>query len=565
METTDDPSTGRDRSDPAEERPRGREQGAGEGGAPPGEAGDEEIHADGPAVDDETLAAALEQLGHAGTPELVEELGDAVRRGNSVAALAGEGSGKEVLYALAAAERSDPASPAVQALVLSPTREGTIRAGRALHLLGAPAGLEALAWLPWDRPDEEGGRPFAQLLAGRPAELIPQVRAGRLKLSDLVVVAIDGASALEATGQWDAAASILETLPSGAQKIVTDVERGDRLERVVTHQMSRARKWPPELFRRGEGGPEPSGPPLVAAAAADEEDRVDRLADALRHVVESEGCERAAVLCRDGASAHRVAGSLAARGLRLTDDPSEPGIVVAWGDEPPPEEAARVLYGLPPSLEAGRRWLDGGPARAAVVGAGELPQLRILARRAGWPLRSVPEAAPAEARDTLRRFRERVRERLRRERDWTDLVLLEPLFREFGAARVAGALSGLLREASPVPDGPGDAPEAGGRGQEPSDEREGPRRTPAEATQSGAGWTRLYVNAGERDDVGPGDLVGAITGETSAVGGQIGRIDVRHSYSLVDVDPEVADEVMERLTGVTIKGREVVARPDRES
>lgn len=563
MQTPDEPSPGPDERDAA-----GDHEPDGEGTSAPapvaGEAGGEAAADAAPAVDDETLTAALDQLGHAGTAELVEELGDAVRRGNSVAALAGEGSGKEVLYALAAAERCDPTSPAVQALVLSPTREGAIRAGRALHLLGAPAGLEALAWLPWRGGDEEGGRPFAQLLAGRPAELIPQVRAGRLKLSDLRVVAIDGASALEETGQWEAAASILETLPPDAQKIVTDVDRGERLEQLLTHQMSRARKWPPELFRRGGEAPDPSGPPLMAAAAADEEERVDRLADALRHAVETEGCEQAAVLCPDGASAHRVAASLAARGLRLTDDPGEPGIVVAWGDEAPPGDAARVLYGLPPSLDVGRRWLDGGPARAAVVGSGQLGQLRILARRAGWPLRAVPEAPPADARDTVRRYRERLRERLRREQDWTDLVLLEPLFRDFGAARVAGALSALLRDASPLPDEADTSRPAPGE-EDRSREREGPRRTPAEATQAGAGWTRLYVNAGERDEVGPGDLVGAITGETSAVGGQIGRIDIRHSYSLVDVDPEVADEVMERLTGVTIKGREVVARPDRKS
>lgn len=563
MQTPDEPSAGPDERDAA-----GDHEPDGEGTSAPapvaGEAGGEAAADAAPAVDDETLTAALDQLGHAGTAELVEELGDAVRRGNSVAALAGEGSGKEVLYALAAAERCDPTSPAVQALVLSPTREGAIRAGRALHLLGAPAGLEALAWLPWRGGDEEGGRPFAQLLAGRPAELIPQVRAGRLKLSDLRVVAIDGASALEETGQWEAAASILETLPPDAQKIVTDVDRGERLEQLLTHQMSRARKWPPELFRRGGEAPDPSGPPLMAAAAADEEERVDRLADALRHAVETEGCEQAAVLCPDGASAHRVAASLAARGLRLTDDPGEPGIVVAWGDEAPPGDAARVLYGLPPSLDVGRRWLDGGPARAAVVGSGQLGQLRILARRAGWPLRAVPEAPPADARDTVRRYRERLRERLRREQDWTDLVLLEPLFRDFGAARVAGALSALLRDASPLPDEADTSRPAPGE-EDRSREQEGPRRTPAEATQAGAGWTRLYVNAGERDEVGPGDLVGAITGETSAVGGQIGRIDIRHSFSLVDVDPEVADEVMERLTGVTIKGREVVARPDRKS
>lgn len=530
------------------------------GGAADGDRGD-----DAPVVDEAALLAALEQLDYAAPPELVTEMAAHARRGRDVAALAAEGSGKEVLYALAAAERADPTSPSVQALVLAPTREGAIRAGKALHLLGAPAGLEALAWLPWSRRDEEGGRPFAQLLAGRPGELLPQVRAGRLKLSGLRLVAIDGASALEATGQWEAAASLLETLPAEVQKIVTDVERGERLDDLVTHQMGRARTWPRELFGRRGSEPSASGPPLLAAAGGDEEERIDRLADALRHTVAADGHDRAAILCRDGDAAHRVAASLAARGLRLTDDPSEPGIVVAWGDEAPPDGAVRVLYGLPATLDAMRRWLEDGPARAAVVATGELAQLGVLARRAGWRVRAVPEPPPPEALDTVERFRERVRDRLRAERDGTEALVLEPLLREHGGARVAAALSGLLRE-SGTSEAEG-APEETARERRPSEpERgEGPRRTSPEATRPGAGWMRLYINAGERDEVGPGDLVGAITGETSAVGGQIGRIDIRHSYSLVDVDPEVADEVMDRLTGATIKGREVVARPDRKS
>jgi hypothetical protein len=49
------------------------------------------------------------------------------------------------------------------------------------------------------------------------------------------------------------------------------------------------------------------------------------------------------------------------------------------------------------------------------------------------------------------------------------------------------------------------------------------------------------------------------------VGGQIGQIQVKDAYSLVDVDPQIADRVMEKLTGARIKGREVVARLDRGS
>lgn len=519
------------------------------------------------------LEEGLAQMGYPGVPELLAELASVARRGNHVAALGGPGSGTELLYALAAADRCDPGSPGVQGLVLSPTRESALRAGRALHLLGGPVGLEALTWLPWSGRAGGGNHPFAQLLAGRPGELLPQVQAGRLALGELEMVAVDGVSALEATGQWDAVASILDTLPGEVQKIVTDVRRSETLDALVTHQMKRTRKWPPELFAPGAGRDgEPSGTPIWCASAADPEARVDRLADALREVEEATGAGSAAVLCPDGATAHRVASSLAARGLALVDEPDEPGVMVLWGDEEPPEGAVRALVGLPMSLEEMQRWLGGGPARIAVVESGQEAQLRLLARRAGWPVRGVPEPPSADARDRIQAFRDAVRERLTSRDDAAEALVLEPLFREFGAGEVATALSALLRErgggAGTAPEPPADRarPERGAREESvPARQRRKRRQEGRPSRDAGSGWVRLYISAGDRDDVGPGDLVGAITGETGAVGGQIGRIDVRGSYSLVEVDPGVADEIMEKLTGVTIKGREVIARPDRES
>jgi len=519
------------------------------------------------------LEEALAQLGYPRLPELLSELASVARRGNHVAALGGLGSGTELLYALTAADRCDPGSPGVQGLVLSPTRESALRAGRALHLLGGPAGLEALTWLPWSGRAGGDEPPFAQLLAGRPGELLPQIQAGRLALGELELVAVDGVSALEATGQWDAVASILDTLPAEVQKIVTDVRRSETLDDLVTHQMKRARKWPPELFAPGaEREGEPSGPPIWCASAANPEARVDRLADGLREVEEATGAGSAAVLCPDGPTAHRVASSLAARGLALVDEPDEPGVMVLWGDEEPPEGAVRALVGLPMSLEEMQGWLGGGPARIAVVETGREAQLRLLARRAGWRVRGVPEPLSADARDRIQAFRDAVRERLADRDDAAEALVLEPLFREFGAGDVAAALSALLREraggAGAAPEPPAEPARTRREAREesvPARQRRKRRQEGRPSQKAGSGWVRLYISAGDRDDVGPGDLVGAITGETSAVGGQIGRIDVRGSYSLVDVDPGVADEIMEKLTGVTIKGREVIARPDRES
>ena len=519
------------------------------------------------------LPSAAARLGYAGVPELVEEVGNVALRGNPVAALAGGGSGKELLYALAAAERCDPASPELQALVLSPTPEEADRAARALHLLGGPVGLAALAWLPWREPPEGTSHPFAQLLAGRPAELLPRVEAGRLKLGNLRLLVLDGLSALEETDQWSAVEAILDTLPADAQKMVTDVRGSDRLEKLLTRQMGRARRWPPELFTPGGEEPVDKGAPdLLWTAAGSEEERLDRLADALRQASGEADADRAVIRCVDGDTAHRVAAALAARGFELTDESRGPGVVVAWGEDEPRPEGVGLLFGLPLSLE-GLRWLDRSEVRAAVVEAGHADQLRILARRLGWRVRAVPERPAPPAEDRIQRYRGRLRDRLEERDDAGEALVLEPLLREFGSARVAQALSGLLREGMPEPEA------------EPAEaerERAAPERPPRGAASRGRGgagdgragearkgsegtWTRVFVSAGDRDDVGPGDLVGAITGETGATGDQIGRIEVRESYSLVDVDPAVADEVMSGLTGITIKGREVIARPDRKS
>ncbi|HSR42225.1 MAG TPA: DbpA RNA binding domain-containing protein, partial [Longimicrobiales bacterium] len=508
--------------------------------SPPGEAAEtptdpdaSDVSAETREVTDEELVEAAGRLGHRALPEAVSELATVARRGRDLAVLAGEGSGVELLYALGAASVCDPDSAAVQALVLCPTPERAARAARALHLLGAPVGLAALAWSSWRAASEEE-RPFAQLVAGRPTELLPRVRAGRLSLGDLRLVAVDGVSALEATGQWDAAEAILDTLPAGAQKVVVDVERGERFEGLLTHRLGRARKWPPELL--GAGSEPPSGgggPPLVWASGADEEERYEALAGLLREATAEAETPRAVVRCPDGDVAHRVAAALASMGFDLTHEPDEPGVVVAWGEDEPPPESVGVLFGLPGSLgELG--WLDRAEGRGAVVADREEGQLLLTARRAGWSVRALPAGPDVGARDAIAGFRDRVRRRVEAGGDAAEALVLEPLLRDHGAVPVARALSGLLRERGDTAAAEPAAEEPRRRPETPVSRARG-RRPPEPREAAEGAWTRLYVNAGKRDGVGPGDLVGAITGETSLTGDQIGRIDVRESYALVDV------------------------------
>lgn len=520
---------------------------------------------DGAPIDDE-YRAAIRRLGYRGVPDLVAELYAVGRRGNDLALVAAAGSGKEALYAILAAERCDPESPEVGALVLSPTREEALRAGRALHELGGIAGLTALAWLPRGRAGPGGGAPppFAQLVAGRPSDLLPEVRAGRLGLGELRLLVVDGVTALEETDEWEALEAFLDTLDPDAQRVAVDARRSDRLEELARRQLTRPRRWPPELLgdeagAAGEGVA--AGPSLHVGSAEDPETRLRLLAEGLRWAAGEEDAERGYVACPDGETAHRVAADLAARGFELAGEAGEAGIVVGWGeDERPPPGIVTALFGLPLGLDELLRWLGEASTRIAVVPERHRTQLLLTARRAGWDAASLPEPLPASGEDRIGRFRERLRRRIRERDEASELLVLEPLLREWGAARVAAALSSWIRALEE-----GEAGEAGappGRAV-PGDRR--PRRGPGRPSPPGASWTRLWVNAGERDGVGPGDLVGAITGETGVVGGQIGQIEVRDTYSLVDVDPDAAAEIMERMSGARIKGREVVVRPDREA
>jgi ATP-dependent RNA helicase DeaD len=72
--------------------------------------------------------------------------------------------------------------------------------------------------------------------------------------------------------------------------------------------------------------------------------------------------------------------------------------------------------------------------------------------------------------------------------------------------------------------------------------------------------TRLFINVGAKDNARPTDLVGAIANEGGITRTQIGRVDLRETYSLVDVDAKVASEVATKLTGIMIRGRRVQAR-----
>ena len=71
------------------------------------------------------------------------------------------------------------------------------------------------------------------------------------------------------------------------------------------------------------------------------------------------------------------------------------------------------------------------------------------------------------------------------------------------------------------------------------------------------GMTRLFINIGRDQNVRPGDIVGAIAGETGMAGNDIGTIDIYDKFTFVEVPKENVNNVIEVMDNNQIKGRRV--------
>jgi len=167
--------------------------------------------------------------------------------------------------------------------------------------------------------------------------------------------------------------------------------------------------------------------------------------------------------------------------------------------------------------------------------ASQIPYLKSIASLSPFAL---PSAAD-RAQDRGAALRAAISARLTQSDVDAELAVLAPLFEEHDPALVAGALLAISGQPSAV--------------SQPS---------PVASPQSG--WAKVFVTVGTKDRASAKDLVGALIKEVGLQKGQIGKIDVRETFSLVEVSPDAAEQAVRRLSGVSIRGRRVSARPDRE-
>ena len=96
----------------------------------------------------------------------------------------------------------------------------------------------------------------------------------------------------------------------------------------------------------------------------------------------------------------------------------------------------------------------------------------------------------------------------------------------------------------------------GVRGERRERRNDRPARAPEEDMQ------RYRVAVGHRDRVKPGNLVGAIAGETGLQGRSIGRIQIFDNHSLVDLPKGMPEDIFNSLRTLRVMNRELQITQD---
>ena len=509
---------------------------------------------------------SFEELGL--SPELVEGLAaegievptslqshaiPVLSRGNSVLLRAGPGSGVLAAWAPPILEQIEAGGRQPRALVLCPSRDRADGLATSLARLATVTGHRIAALgAPWALPA------LADVLVGTPEDLLAGVGSAEVKLDGVGILVLDGAALLLGTPTKEALGHLLDGLPHGERQwIVVADPLGPEVKAFAEGRLPRGVTLPPEAAAEGEETSPVKRGELQAWSVDGGKDEallalVDQaLGDGHRHVL---------LFFRSDDRAADGADLLALHGF-MVDAPGVEDAPVWLGSDPlTAREAAAstreaghsilvASVDVPPDADTLDR-RHGGSSQPGVVlvHPRELPHLERAARGAGYSVTPRTEP-PSRDRSEVDRFRQRVEEILEAQDLAPHLVLLEPLLERWGSARVAAALAALLRTEGRPGTGPAtSAP----RSSQPTVESSPP-----------TAWVKVFLSIGRKDGVGPGDLVGAITGEAGVEGHRIGRIEIRETFSRVDIQEEVAGKVIQALNGVSIRGRSVRADYDR--
>lgn len=453
-----------------------------------------------------------------------------------------------------ALDRITADADATQLLVITPDTETAVAMADASRALGDRTAAPVVAITAAARGVRLLGSRVVPAIAATPTTLVALLRSSAVKLDGVRTVILAWADELFEAREGEALEVVLAEVPKEASRIVVADRVTPEVDALVERHLRRA-------SRQAIAEEEPTAASLPIRYVSTTP--TGRHA-AFRRLLDDLDPPSVIVLASDEKAVAEARAAVASLGF-------EGDSSVRVEGAPIEEQAALVVfYDLPVKPEEIAKVQATEPAQVvALVTPRQIAALRRLTTGPVEPVDISRAAAKARARDE--RVRAVIRAELHAGFPSREVMALEPLLTEFDGLEIAAAALRLLErnrqeesarrvEAErPVPRA---AERPAERTADRSDDRREARPRRTESARGSGEFTRVFLSIGDRDGVRAGDLVGAITGETGITSDRIGKLDIRDSHSVAEISSADAEAVIEKINGVTLKGRRITARVD---
>ena len=509
------------------------------------------------------------------------------------------GTGKTAAFGIPLLQKIDPKNKKLQAVALCPTRELAIQVAEEIRSLAKY--MHGIKVLPIYGGQDivrqiKGLKDGTQIIIGTPGRVMDHMRRKTVKFDQVHTVIMDEADEMLNMGFLEDMETILSqlpterqtimfsaTMPPEIQKIAESFQKDPQVIRVVKKELTvpKVTQYYYEVKPRTKVEVMcrllDLYAPKLSVAFCNTKKQVDELVDELQgRGYFAEGLhgdlkqiqrDRVMNSFRNGRTEILVATDVAARGIDVDD-------VEAVFNYDIPQDDEYYVHRIGRTGRAGRT----GIAFSFVVGR-EVYKLRDIQRYCKTKI--IPQAVPS-LDDITEIKAEKILEQagcVMNEMDLSPVVhILEKklLEEDYTSLELAAALlrmhmgesnEDIIIDSRPARslddldswggkergrrdgrygrgrDGRGDRSQRGGRG--------------GRGRSQDNGMARLFLNVGRDQNIKPGDVLGAIAGESGISGRMIGSIDMYDKYTFVEVPEDCAGEVLECMKRVKIRGKNV--------
>ncbi len=512
------------------------------------------------------ILRAVEEMGFEEMSPIQAKAIPVLLEGKDVIGQAQTGTGKTAAFGIPLLQRVNPKERHLQAVVLCPTRELAIQVAEEIRKLANF--MHGIKILP-----VYGGQEIAkqirslksgvQIIIGTPGRVMDHMRRKTVKFDTVNTIILDEADEMLNMGFREDIETILSeipeerqtvlfsaTMPGPIQEIARTYQKNAETIRVVKRELTvpKIEQYYYEVTQRNKEDVLSRlldmYNPKLSLVFCNTKKQVDELtsalqgrgyfAEGLHGDLKQQQRDRVMHSFRNGKTEILVATDVAARGIDVDD-------VEAVFNYDVPQDDEYYVHRIGRTGRAGRE----GRAFTLVVGR-EIYKLKDIMRYCNTkikaqPIPSLNDVTAVKADKIL----EKLVNTIQNEDLTKYIAMIEERLNEgdFTSLDLAGAFLKIsMGEDIAKAEDVRNSEDFGDTGAE-------------------VGMVRLFINLGKKQNVKPGDILGAIAGETGMPGKLIGSIDMYDKYTFVEVPREYASDVIQVMKSAKIKGKSINIEP----